>query len=89
MNRLQRFQSAYKAVTEAENKLTSKVGVLSRITKELTGRNITAMLTGSGDIEFRLCSDDDCDDPDSRSIIYESEIIKCIMNKNYQPFIFK
>lgn len=89
MNKIQRFEKACKAVEDAENKLISKVGELSRIVKELTGRNITAMLTGSGDIEFRLCSDDDCDDSDSHSIIYESEIIKCIMNKNYQPFIFR
>lgn len=89
MNRIQRFLSAYKTVKETENKLTSKIGALSRITKELTGRNITAMLTGSGDIEFRLCSDDDCDAPDAFSMIDESKIIRCIEDKNYQPFIHR
>lgn len=47
------------------------------------------MLTGSGDIEFRLCSDDDCDAPDAFSMIDESEIIRCIEDKNYQPFIYR
>lgn len=86
MNRIQRFEKACKAVEDAENKLTSKVGELSCIVKELTGRNITAMLTGSGDIEFRLCSDDDCYDPDSLRMIDESEIIRCIEDKNYEPY---
>lgn len=89
MNTIQRFEKAYKAVEDAETKLMSKIGTLSRVTKELTGRNITAMLTGSGDIEFRLCSDDDCDDPDSFSIVEESEIIECIKDKNYEPFIHR
>lgn len=78
---------ARKAVEDAETKLMSEIGTLSRITKELTGRNLTAMLTGSGDIEFRHCEDDDCDDPDSFSIVEESEIIECIKDKNYEPFV--
>lgn len=62
MNKIQRFEKAYKAVEDANNKLMSSVETLSCIVKKLTGRNITAMLTGSGDVEFRVCSDDDCEE---------------------------
>lgn len=87
MNKIQRFEKAYKAVEDANNKLMSRVETLSCIVKELTGRNITAMLTGSGDVEFRVCSDDDCEDPDAFSTIYKEEILRCIEDKNYEPFV--
>ena len=79
---IQKFYMARKAVDDAETKLSAAIGILSRTIKELTDKNIEAMLVDGGVIEYRMSEDD-------FSFVAESEVVECIKDKNYQPFILR
>lgn len=86
---IQKFYKARKAVEDAETKLSAAIGILSRTINELTDKNIVAMLVDGGEIEYRISEDEDGYDADMYSTVAESEVVECIKDKNYQPFVLK
>lgn len=86
---IEKFYKARKAVEDAESKLSAAIGVLSRTIKELTDKNIVAMLVDGGEIEYRISEDEDGYNADMYSFIAESEVVECIKDKNYEPFVLE